>query len=153
MSGAERERSAAVSRQTQGTWKSQRDQAPALRLKRADFHENAAVARHHGLPNRRRGYPWIEAFHPRFARFFMPKVLVDCGNCGPDFNAIRQMVSSQFNATVLQTHGAEDTLESACRQRKVDLVTVNRKLDRDYSDGLDVVKQIKADPGCRRMFR
>ena len=75
----------------------------------------------------------------------MPKVLVDCGNCGPDFNAIRQMAASQFGATVLQTHGAEDTLK-LLRERAVDLVTVNRKLDRDYSDGLDVVKQIKADP-------
>ncbi len=27
----------------------------------------------------------------------------------------------------------------------VDLVTINRKLDRDYSDGLEVAKAIKAD--------
>jgi CheY-like chemotaxis protein len=32
------------------------------------------------------------------------------------------------------------------RTRKVDLVTVNRKLDRDYTDGLEVIKTIKADP-------
>ena len=75
----------------------------------------------------------------------MPKVLVDCGNCGPDFNAIRQMASSQFNATVLRTHGVGDTLK-VLKERNVDLVMVNRKLDRDYSDGLEVVKQIKADP-------
>ncbi|MEM1224363.1 MAG: response regulator [Planctomycetota bacterium] len=75
----------------------------------------------------------------------MTKTLVDCGNCGPDFNSIRQMVTSHFDATVLQTHGAEDTLE-LLRQRPVDLVTVNRKLDRDYTDGLDVIRQIKADP-------
>jgi CheY-like chemotaxis protein len=75
----------------------------------------------------------------------MPRVLVDCGNCGPDFNSIRQMVSSHFSAKVLQTHGADDTLK-LLRERKVDLVTVNRKLDRDYTDGLDVVKRIKADP-------
>lgn len=75
----------------------------------------------------------------------MAKTLVDCGNCGPDFNAIRQMVTSHFDAAVLQTHGAEDTLKML-RDRKVDLVTVNRKLDRDYSDGLDVIKQIKSDP-------
>ena len=74
----------------------------------------------------------------------MPKVLLDCGNCGPDFNAIRQMASSKFGATVLQAHGAEDAIE-ILRERDVDLVTVNRKLDRDYSDGIDVIKQIKAD--------
>ena len=75
----------------------------------------------------------------------MPKTLLDCGNCGPDFAAIRQMASSVFGATVLQAHGAEDTLQ-LLRERPVDLVTVNRKLDRDYSDGIDVVKQIKSDP-------
>ena len=75
----------------------------------------------------------------------MPKTLLDCGNCGPDFNAIRQMVSSNFRASAVQSHGAQDTLEML-RTRKIDLVTVNRKLDRDYSDGLEVIKAIKADP-------
>ncbi len=75
----------------------------------------------------------------------MPKVLVDCGNCGPDFNAIRRMAEVRFNAVVVQTHGPADTLQ-VLKEQHVDLVTVNRKLDRDYSDGLDVVKQIKADP-------
>jgi len=54
------------------------------------------------------------------------------------------MVTSNFDAVVLQTHGVEDTLK-LLRGRQVDLVTVNRKLDRDYTDGLDVVRQIKAD--------
>ena len=75
----------------------------------------------------------------------MKKVLLDCGNCGRDFHAIRQMVHACFNVSVIQSHGAEDTLR-ILRSREVDLVTVNRKLDRDYSDGLDVVRQIKADP-------
>ncbi len=75
----------------------------------------------------------------------MPKTLVDCGNCGPDFNAIRNMAKSFFGATVIQTHGPEDTLE-VLRKRSIDLVTVNRKLDRDYSDGLEVIRQIKDDP-------
>lgn len=75
----------------------------------------------------------------------MPKILLDCGNCGPDFNAIRRMATSNFGASVVQSHGAEDTL-TLLRNRRVDLVTVNRKLDRDYSDGLEVIKQIKADP-------
>jgi len=75
----------------------------------------------------------------------MVKTLLDCGNCGPDFNSIRQMVKSNFGAKVLQTHGAEDTLE-LLKSRPVDLVTVNRKLDRDYTDGLEIIKQIKSDP-------
>ncbi len=75
----------------------------------------------------------------------MSKTLLDCGNCGPDFHAIRQMVSSHFGASVVQSHGIEDTLEML-RNQSVDLVTVNRKLDRDYSDGLDVAVAIKSDP-------
>jgi CheY-like chemotaxis protein len=75
----------------------------------------------------------------------MVKTLIDCGNCGPDYNSIRQMVQANFEAVVLQTHGLEDTLELLA-QRDVALVTVNRKLDRDYTDGMEVIRGIKADP-------
>ncbi len=75
----------------------------------------------------------------------MSKTVIDCGNCGPDYNSIRKLVQSQFDAVVLQTHGLQDTLE-VLAQRPVDLITVNRKLDRDYSDGLKVIRGIKADP-------
>ena len=75
----------------------------------------------------------------------MNKTLLDCGNCGPDFNAIRTMAEREFGALVLQSHGLEDTL-ATLRARAVDLVTINRKLDQDYSDGLEVAKAIKADP-------
>ena len=80
----------------------------------------------------------------------MTKTVVDCGNCGPDFHSIRQFVTSNFDAVVVQSHNAEETLD-LIRQRDVVLVTVNRKLDRDYSDGLDVVKRIKADDECGRI--
>lgn len=75
----------------------------------------------------------------------MTKTLLDCGNCGPDYNTIRKLVKSHFDAAVIQTHGAEDTL-AALRNRAIDLVIVNRKLDRDYTDGMEVIKAIKADP-------
>lgn len=75
----------------------------------------------------------------------MTKTVLDCGNCGPDFNAIRQMVHSYFGASVIQAHGAEDAIE-LLRSRDIDLVTINRKLDRDYSDGIEVLKKIKSDP-------
>ena len=80
----------------------------------------------------------------------MAKTVIDCGNCGPDFHSIRQLVTSNFDAVVVQTHNAEETLEML-RDRDVALVTVNRKLDRDYSDGLDVVRMIKADEDVGRV--
>ena len=75
----------------------------------------------------------------------MTKLLVDCGNCGPDFNSMRQMATTHFDVSVIRTHAADDTLK-VLREQTVDLVTVNRKLDRDYTDGMDIVKQIKSDP-------
>ena len=74
----------------------------------------------------------------------MPKILLDCGNCSPDYHSIRQMASDHFGASVIQSHGVNDTLE-ILRKQSVNLVTINRKLDRDYSDGLDVAIAIKSD--------
>ena len=51
----------------------------------------------------------------------------------------------ELYAAVIQSHGAEDTLK-ILRSREIDLVIVNRKLDRDYTDGMEVIKAIKADP-------
>ena len=76
----------------------------------------------------------------------MPKIVVDCGNCAPDFSSIRQLIEANFDAQVLQTHGPEDTLQVLRQRADVALVTVNRKLDRDYTDGIEVIRQIKADP-------
>ncbi len=74
----------------------------------------------------------------------MTKTVVDCGNCAPDYSAIKRMVESHFDAVVEQTHGPEDTLQRLA-QGGVDLVFINRKLDRDYSDGTEVLRQLKSD--------
>jgi response regulator RpfG family c-di-GMP phosphodiesterase len=75
----------------------------------------------------------------------MPKRVLDVGNCVPDHSAIRTMLEKTFAADVLQTHGPGDTL-ALLHNQPVDLVLVNRKLDQDYSDGLDIIQSIKADP-------
>ena len=74
----------------------------------------------------------------------MTKRVLDVGNCSPDHASICELIEERFAARVVQTHGAEDTLD-ALRNSAFDLVLVNRKLDRDYSDGLEIIKQIKAD--------
>src|SRR5262245_49120819 len=74
----------------------------------------------------------------------MPKRVLDVGNCGPDHAAITQLMR-RFGAEVVQADGAHDAL-SLLRSGGVDLVLVNRKLDMDYSDGIEVIRQIKADP-------
>ncbi len=71
--------------------------------------------------------------------------LLDVGNCVPDHAAIRALVTGNFDAEVLQAHGADDAL-AFLRQGPIDLVLINRKLDYDYSDGIEILKRIKADP-------
>jgi CheY-like chemotaxis protein len=75
----------------------------------------------------------------------MSKRVLDVGNCVPDHAAIRSMLERSFGAEVAQTHGPDDTL-AAVRQQRFDLVLVNRKLDQDYSDGLEIIRAIKQDP-------
>lgn len=54
------------------------------------------------------------------------------------------MLESRYGAEIAQAHGLDDTL-AALSAGGVDLVLVNRKLDADYSDGLDIIKRIKGD--------
>jgi CheY-like chemotaxis protein len=75
----------------------------------------------------------------------MNKRVLDIGNCAPDHAAIRQMIESRFAATVEQAHEAEEVF-ARLRAEPFDLVLINRKLDADYSDGLAIIQQIKADP-------
>lgn len=74
----------------------------------------------------------------------MKKRVLDVGNCVPDHAAVRRLMEDTFDAEVAQAHGPEDALKML-RQGHFDLVVVNRKLDRDYTDGLDIIKAIKAD--------
>ena len=74
----------------------------------------------------------------------MTKQVLDVGNCGPDFSAISSFLASHFDCQLQQAHGLEDTL-AALRNSEFALVTVNRKLDQDYSDGIEIIKAIKAD--------
>jgi len=74
----------------------------------------------------------------------MTKRVLDVGNCAPDHASIRRFIESHFEARVVQTHGPQDTL-AELRTGVFDLVLVNRKLDRDYNDGLEIIRQIKQD--------
>ena len=75
----------------------------------------------------------------------MAKRVLDVGQCGPDHATIRSYLTRHFDCEVVQTHGAEDTL-AQLKAEQFDLVLINRKLDADYSDGIEVIRRIKADP-------
>ncbi len=74
----------------------------------------------------------------------MSKRVLDVGNCTPDHASIKRFLTGHFDCQVLQAEGADDALETL-RNESIDLVLVNRKLDMDYSDGVEVIRQIKAD--------
>ncbi len=80
----------------------------------------------------------------------MPKQVLDVGNCGPDHAAISATLMRHFAVDVFQADEASSAL-AILRREKIDLVLVNRKLDVDYSDGTEVIKQIKADPDFARI--
>ena len=73
-----------------------------------------------------------------------PRIL-DVGNCGYDHGKLRQMLERELNAEVLASDTASETLERLARE-SFDLILVNRKLDHDYSDGLEIIKLIKGHP-------
>jgi CheY-like chemotaxis protein len=70
--------------------------------------------------------------------------VLDVGQCSPDHAAIRAYLARHFGCEVVPTHGARDAIEQL-KNGHFDLVLVNRKLDQDYSDGIDVIRAIKAD--------
>lgn len=74
----------------------------------------------------------------------MSKRVLSVGQCVPDNSALSRMLVRQFGVEVLTADKADDAL-AALRSGPIDLVLVNRKLDCDYSDGLDIIRQIKAD--------
>ncbi len=75
----------------------------------------------------------------------MSKRVLDVGNCGPDFGSMSRFLTKNFDCTVDQAHGPEDAMQKL-RGEDYALVLINRKLDQDYSDGIEILKQIKADP-------
>lgn len=80
----------------------------------------------------------------------MAKRVLDVGNCDPDHAAIRGLLTREFGVEVVRTAQGSDTFEQL-RGGKFDLVLINRKLDIDYTDGIDILKQLKADPALARI--
>ncbi|MCE9553767.1 MAG: response regulator, partial [Planctomycetes bacterium] len=78
----------------------------------------------------------------------MPKRVLSVGQCVPDHTAISRMLKSRFGVEVVAADKADDAL-AALRGGPIDLVLVNRKLDCDYTDGLEIIRQIKADEALK----
>ncbi|QEG21540.1 PleD family two-component system response regulator [Mariniblastus fucicola] len=71
--------------------------------------------------------------------------VLDIGNCNADHFFITTMLKSNFDANVLRAHGADDAL-TTLEENEVDLIMINRLLDVDHSEGMDVFRKIKSNP-------
>ncbi len=75
----------------------------------------------------------------------MTKRVLEIGNCNLDHALLGVLLKRSFQANVVRAHDASEAL-AALRSGPFDLVLVNRILDRDGSDGLELIRTIKASP-------
>ncbi len=78
----------------------------------------------------------------------MTKTVLDIGNCDPDHNALQRMLTSMYDVVVLRSNQLSDAV-TLLSQQNVDLIVINRKLDIDYSDGVEVLRHLKKDPSTQ----
>lgn len=72
------------------------------------------------------------------------KRVLSVGQCSVDHRAICHLMKSRFAAEVVSVDDWKHA-KSLLVGESFDLMLVNRKLDRDYSDGIDVIRHLKAD--------
>ena len=75
----------------------------------------------------------------------MSKRVLSVGQCGFDNQALTHFLTKHFDVELRTSDLAADTI-STLQSNEFDLILINRKLDRDYSDGMDILKQLKSDP-------
>jgi CheY-like chemotaxis protein len=75
----------------------------------------------------------------------MTKRVLEIGNCNLDHTLLSVLLNRNFQAAVIRAHDAAEAL-AALRSGPFDLVLVNRLLDRDGSEGLGLIRTIKASP-------
>lgn len=78
-----------------------------------------------------------------------PKTVLDVGQCNPDHYGIRMLLESlgfQVERVSLPTQALRKLKEN-----KYSLVLVNRKIDEDYTDGVELVKSMQADSDLKKI--
>jgi CheY-like chemotaxis protein len=108
----------------------------------AFLHTNDALSGPSGLTFSQSLQKISRLFRPAAA---MAKRVLSVGQCVPDEALVRWFLRQHFDCQVVAAEGLEDAL-AQLRRGPIDLVLVNRKLDSDYSDGIDVIRRLKADP-------
>ncbi|MDH5656994.1 MAG: response regulator, partial [Spirochaetia bacterium] len=74
----------------------------------------------------------------------MKKKILDVGQCGPDHYAIKHALEP-FDVEIRKCNHPEQAMK-ILKEHHFDLVFVNRKIDIDYSEGIELVRMMKKDP-------
>lgn len=80
----------------------------------------------------------------------MTKRVLNVGQCVPDHGSICRFLQSHFDVEIEKIDSGPDTLDRL-RKEPWDLVLINRKLDADYSDGAEILREIKSDPALAKV--
>ncbi len=80
----------------------------------------------------------------------MVSKVLSVGQCRPDQSALDRLLKSHFDVGIQTAATASDALELMSRETFA-LVLINRKLDADYTDGLEIIKAMKRDAGLAEM--
>ncbi len=75
----------------------------------------------------------------------MKKTVLDVGNCRSDHAWIAATLQSHFDVEVLRAVSAAEAIQTL-ESRSIDLVLVNRRLDQDGSEGIELVRRLKNSP-------
>jgi CheY-like chemotaxis protein len=75
----------------------------------------------------------------------MKNRVLSVGQCLPDAIAIERFLSRHFDVEVITADDEHETRRRLADEQ-FDLVLINRKLDVDYSDGIEIIRRLKADP-------
>jgi CheY-like chemotaxis protein len=78
----------------------------------------------------------------------MKKQVLCVGNCESDHDDLSSALSRRFDVAVAAADGWLDAHRVLASQR-VDLVLVNRLLEVDGGEGLEIIRRLKADPALR----
>ena len=70
------------------------------------------------------------------------KRILSIGQCGADHAGISRMISANFDAEVIPCDSGAEARARVARE-PFDLVLVNRILDSDGSEGIDIIKALK----------
>ncbi len=75
----------------------------------------------------------------------MKRRILSVGQCRPDHGSLVRLFNTLFpGIEIEEADVAKSALEKA-QNTQYDLILINRKLDADYSDGLEIIRHLKSD--------